>query len=84
MINRVSVKATLCRVHHLPFSFICLEPKCASSSLLCSRCVKFEHTHYEAVLTLEEFEGHMKKFVDKAKETIEDDQYSFKVTELIK
>lgn len=58
MINRLSIKPQPCQFHHLPQAFICLDPKCTSTSLLCSLCIKLQHSHYDHVFTLEHFKVH--------------------------
>ncbi len=68
MINRLSLKPLLCKTHQLPQAFICLDQKCMSTALLCSRCVKFDHDHYDHVMTLEQFKAHFDGFIDQAKQ----------------
>lgn len=67
MINRLSLNSKPCETHHLPRAFICLDLKCASTSLLCSLCVKVQHNHYSSILSFDDFRAHVENLVDKAK-----------------
>ena len=84
MINLFTTKNKVCHSHFLPLAFLCSDPLCPATDMLCSHCISRNHPHLSHIHTLPQFSTHLRSLISSAQLQYTEDKYAPSLSQAIK